>query len=196
MRERIAKKLGRYIPQSFGMPRDFPLVSTFHSMGVMFLRLYIDKIGYERNFAIYDTDDVISLLRTILEEKRIDPKEAPPRKIQYEISLAKNSGISPDAYSSTAENHFQSIVAEIFPVYQRKMQANNALDFDDILAKTLEILQIPSVLEYFHNRFQYFCVDEYQDTNSIQYAIIELLASKSKNLCVVGDDWQSIYSWR
>jgi len=196
MRERIAKKLGRYIPQSFGMPRDFPLVSTFHSMGVMFLRLYIDKIGYERNFAIYDTDDSIALIKTILEEKRIDPKEAPPRKIQYEISLAKNSWLSPEGYSATVESNFQWIVAEIYPMYQRKMQANNALDFDDILGKTLEILKIPQVLEYFHNRFQYFCVDEYQDTNSIQYEIIELLANKSQNLCVVGDDWQGIYSWR
>lgn len=196
MRERIAKKLGRYLPQSFGMPRDFPLVSTFHSMGVMFLRLYIDRIGYERNFAIYDTDDSIALIKTILEEKRIDPKEASPRKIQYEISLAKNSGLSPEGYAITVESHFQWIVAEIYPLYQKKIQANNALDFDDILGKTLEILRIPQVLEYFHNRFQYFCVDEYQDTNSIQYEIIELLASKSKNLCVVGDDWQGIYSWR
>jgi len=107
MRERIAKKLGRYLPQSFGMPRDFPLVSTFHSMGVMFLRLYIDRIGYERNFAIYDTDDSIALIKTILEEKRIDPKEASPRKIQYEISLAKNSGLSPEGYAITVESHFQ-----------------------------------------------------------------------------------------
>lgn len=196
MRERIAKKLGKNIPPSFGMPRDFPLVSTFHSMGVMFLRLFIDRIGYERNFVIYDTDDAISLIKSILEEKNIDPKEAPPRKIQYEISLAKNSNLSPDAYSLTVESHFQQIVAEIYPLYQRKLQANNALDFDDILWKTLEILRIPNVLEYFHNRFQYFCVDEYQDTNTIQYSIIELLASKSKNLCVVGDDWQGIYSWR
>lgn len=196
MRERIAKKLGRDMPQSFGIPRDFPLVSTFHSMGVMFLRLFIDRIGYQRNFSIYDTDDSISLLKEILEEKRIDPKEAPARQIQYEISLAKNTGLSPDQYVATVESHFQGIVAELYPLYQQKMKTNNALDFDDILIKTRDILHQPSVLEYFHDKFQYFCVDEYQDTNSIQYEIIQLLASKSTNLCVVGDDWQGIYSWR
>lgn len=196
MRERVAKKLGRELPAGFGIPRDFPLVSTFHSMGVMFLRMFIDRIGYERNFAIYDTDDSISLIKSILEEKKLDPKEANPRKIQYEISLAKNSGLSPDGYASIVESHFQGIVADIYPVYQERLRTNNALDFDDILTKTLQILAIPEVLGYFHNRFQYFCVDEYQDTNAIQYQIIELLASQSKNLCVVGDDWQGIYSWR
>ncbi len=107
MRERIAKKLGRDMPMSFGIPRDFPLVSTFHSMGVMFLRLFIDKIGYVRNFSIYDTDDTLSLIKEIVEEKRLDAKEAPARQVQYEISLAKNSGLSPDQYSATVESHFQ-----------------------------------------------------------------------------------------
>jgi len=196
MRERIARKLGRDMPVSFGIPRDFPLVSTFHSMGVMFLRLFIDRIGYARNFSIYDEDDVRSVIKEILEEKRIDLKEAPPRQVQYEISIAKNSGLSPDQYSTMVESHFQWIVAEIYPDYQKKMKANNALDFDDILLKTRDILHLPSVLEYFHGIFQYFCVDEYQDTNTIQYEIIQLLASQSQNLCVVGDDWQGIYSWR
>jgi len=94
------------------------------------------------------------------------------------------------------ESHFQGLVAEIYPEYQKKMKSNNALDFDDILLKTRDILNISTILEHFHNTFQYFCVDEYQDTNTIQYEIIQLLASKSKNLCVVGDDWQGIYSWR
>lgn len=184
------------MPMSFGIPRDFPLVSTFHSMWVMFLRLFIDRIGYARNFSIYDEDNVRSVIKDILEEKRIDLKDAPPRQVQYEISLAKNSGLSPDQYSITVESHFQGLVAEIYPDYQKKMKANNALDFDDILLKTRDILHLPSVLEHFHDTFQYFCVDEYQDTNTIQYEIIQLLASKSKNLCVVGDDWQGIYSWR
>lgn len=196
MRERIAKKLGRDMPMSFGIPRDFPLVSTFHSMGVMFLRLFIDKIGYARNFSIYDEDDVRSVIKEIVDGKRIDPKDAPVRQVQYEISLAKNSGLSPDKYAHTAESHFQWIVAEIYPDYEKKMRANNALDFDDILLKTRDVLHISAVLEHFQDRFQYFCVDEYQDTNSIQYEIIQLLANKSKNLCVVGDDWQGIYSWR
>lgn len=196
MRERIAKKLERNLPASFGMPHNFPLVSTFHSMGVMFLRMFIDRIGYARNFVIYDTDDVLSLIKDILEEKKIDSKEAPARKVQYEISTAKNSGLSPDQYALNVESHFHGIVAEIYPEYQKKMKANNALDFDDILIKTRDILHIPAVLEYFQDRFQYFCVDEYQDTNSVQYEIIELLAKKSQNLCVVGDDWQGIYSWR
>lgn len=162
----------------------------------MFLRLFIDRIGYARNFSIYDEDDVRSVIKEIVEGKRIDPKDAPVRQVQYEISLAKNSGLSPDAYSQSAESHFQGIVAEIYPDYEKKMRANNALDFDDILLKTRDILHISTVLDHFQDIFQYFCVDEYQDTNSIQYEIIQLLAKKSKNLCVVGDDWQGIYSWR
>ncbi len=145
-------------------------------MGVMFLRLFIDRIGYEKNFSIYDEDDTRSVIKEIIEEKRIDTKDAPVRQVQYEISLAKNSGISPDQYSLSVESHFQSLVAEIYPDYQKKMKANNALDFDDILIKTRDILHIPSVLAYFHGKFQYFCVDEYQDTNTIQYEIIRLLS--------------------
>ena len=162
----------------------------------MFLRLFIDRIGYQRNFSIFDTDDTLSLIKSIIEEKKIDPKDAPARQVQHEISMTKNSGLSIDQYSTIVESHFQGIVAEIFPEYQRKLKLNNALDFDDILLKTRDILHLAPVLEYFHERFQYFCVDEYQDTNSIQYEIIQLLASKSSNLCVVGDDWQGIYSWR
>lgn len=196
MRERIAKKLGKNMPLSFGIPRDFPLVSTFHSMWVMFLRQHIDKIWYNRNFSIYDEDDVRSILKEIIDDKKIDPKDAAPRQVQYEISLAKNNNIWPDQYAIQVDSHFKWLVAEIFPEYLKKMKYNNALDFDDILIKTKEILGIPSILEYYQNIFQYFCVDEYQDTNTIQYDIIQLLASKSRNLCVVGDDWQWIYSWR
>jgi DNA helicase II / ATP-dependent DNA helicase PcrA len=94
MRERVAKNLGRHMPPAFGIPDNFPLVATFHSMGVMFLRLFIDRIGYKRNFVIYDTDDVTSMIKEILEEKKIDPKEAPARKVQSEISNAKNSGLT------------------------------------------------------------------------------------------------------
>lgn len=107
MRERIAKRLEQNMPASFGIPHNFPLVSTFHSMGVMFLRMFIDKIGYARNFVIYDTDDVLSVIKDILEEKKVDPKEAPARKIQYEISTAKNTGLSPDQYTLSVESHFQ-----------------------------------------------------------------------------------------
>jgi len=127
---------------------------------------------------------------------KIDPKDAPYRQVQYEISLAKNSGVTPDSYGATVDNHFRGLVNEIYPEYQKRLKASNALDFDDILLKTHDILQHSDVLEHLHAKFQYFNVDEYQDTNTIQYEIIRALCSATRNLCVVGDDWQGIYSWR
>ena len=165
-------------------------------MGVFFLRKYIDQIGYELNFSIYDSTDSQSVLKDIIKEKRIDPKDAPYRQVQYEISLSKNNGVTPDMYTSLVDNAFRQHVHEIYPEYERRLKNNNALDFDDILLKTYSILQLPHVLEEIQSKYQYFNVDEYQDTNDIQYQIIRLLSAASRNLCVVGDDWQGIYSWR
>jgi DNA helicase-2/ATP-dependent DNA helicase PcrA len=143
------------------------------------------------------TDDTLSLIKEIVEGKT----NRSQRRTQYDkynmrYLLLKIVDSLPTSMLMSLESHFQWLVAEIYPDYEKKMKANNALDFDDILLKTRDILHLPSVLEHFQDIFQYFCVDEYQDTNSIQYEIIQLLASKSKNLCVVGDDWQGIYSWR
>ncbi|MDD2487663.1 MAG: 3'-5' exonuclease [Candidatus Gracilibacteria bacterium] len=197
MKERIGSFLGVETEKmSFYKTRNFPLIGTFHSIGVYFLRLFIDKIGYEKNFIIYDEDDKIKLVKDILEAKNIDTKEFPARKVAYAIGGAKNLGVNAMVYSASVGNYFQQVVSDVFGEYEKRLKAYNALDFDDILLKTFEILNIKEVLDYFHERFQYFLVDEYQDTNEMQYRIVNLLASKTRNICVVGDDWQGIYSWR
>ncbi|MDD2565507.1 MAG: 3'-5' exonuclease [Candidatus Gracilibacteria bacterium] len=197
MRERIAKTLGKDI-ENLNMYRssDFPLIGTFHALGVYFLRLFIDRIGYEKSFTILDEDDKLKIIKEILDEKGIDTKEINARQVVYGISTAKNLCINAKMYSYNVKSYFEEKVSEVFEVYEKRLKEMNVLDFDDILSKTSEILDIPEVLEYFQNGFQYFMVDEYQDTNETQYRIVNKLASKSKNICVVGDDWQGIYSWR
>ncbi len=172
------------------------MVGTFHSVGVYFLRLFIDRIGYSKSFVIFDEDDKIRLLKDILKAQNVDDKEVPPRQVVGMISSAKNEGITPSEFRRSADSYIKSIVAAVYGEYEKRMKEANALDFDDILLKVYEVLQVPEVKDYFHNRFQYVMVDEYQDTNEIQYRIIGLLAEKSRNLAVVGDDWQGIYSWR
>jgi len=173
-----------------------PVAGTFHSIGVFFLRQFIDRIGYGKDFVIYDEDDKIKLIKQICEEKKIDEKEAPARQILFQISAAKNDGVASREFEGRVHNYFMSCVRDVYGDYEKAMKRNNALDFDDILLCTKRILEVPEVLESFHAKFQYFMVDEYQDTNAIQYEIIRLLASATRNLCVVGDDWQGIYSWR
>jgi DNA helicase-2/ATP-dependent DNA helicase PcrA len=126
----------------------------------------------------------------------LEEKEYPPRKIQTYISTAKNSLLTPSQYEQYVDSHFKEVVRDVYHKYQKKLQENNALDFDDILIKTHSILQKPEILSLYQEKYKYIMVDEYQDTNITQYEIIKMLASKYRNLAVVGDDWQSIYSWR
>lgn len=197
MRERIAKRLD-IVPDSHHPFRTpwLPTIGTFHSIASFFLRMFIDRIGYARDFVIYDSDDCLRNTKEIMKSQNIDEKEFQPRSILSMISKAKWQGMSPQEYSATVDSYFDSIVFEVYKVYVSKMKAENALDFDDLLLLFREILTIPDVLAYFHDRFRYFMVDEYQDTNALQYETIRLLAGHTKNLCVVGDDWQGIYSWR
>jgi len=174
--------------------RNFPLIGTFHSVWVYFLRLFIDKIGYDKNFTIWDEDDKVKLIKEILDEKNIDSKEFQARKIAGVISGAKNAWANSQTFQ--VSSYYTQVVRDIFEEYEKKLKQYNILDFDDILTNTYKILQNKEVLDYFQNRFSYFLVDEYQDTNEVQYNIIKLLASKTRNLCVVWDDWQGIYSWR
>lgn len=176
--------------------RNFPLIWTFHSIWVYFLRLFIDKIWYEKNFIIYDEDDKLRLMKDILEAKNIETKEFPARQVAYAISGSKNLWVNSSMYAKKVWNYREQIISDVFNEYEKRLKSYNALDFDDILLKTLEILQNEEVLEYFQQRFGYFLVDEYQDTNETQYKIINILASKTRNVCVVWDDWQWIYSWR
>ena len=173
-------------------------ISTFHSICARILRRDIEKIGYSRSFAIYDDDDQRSLIRNILKELNIDDKYLPEREVRSKISDAKNRMLTPDEwFMKSTRDRRNSLIHDVMTVYEKKLKSMNALDFDDLLLKTLILFsEHPPVLEYYRNRFRYVMVDEYQDTNRAQYELIRILTAESRNLCVVGDDDQSIYGWR
>ena len=190
MRERVDKLVG------FGAESVW--VSTFHSMCVRILRRHIDLLGYQNSFAIYDTDDQKSLMKEVMKSLNIDPKMLKERTILSAISNAKNELAGPLHYREEHQNDYtEKQIADAYDEYQRRLYKNNALDFDDLLMKTVELLTShDEVRENYQNRFRYIMVDEYQDTNTAQFEIIRLLSGKYRNLCVVGDDDQSIYKFR
>ncbi len=173
-------------------------ISTFHSTCARILRRDIEKIGYNRSFTIYDDDDQQRLIKDILKQLNIDEKFLPAREIKAKISDAKNRMMMPDEwFRKSLRDRRSSMIHDVMTEYEKRMKTLNALDFDDLLLKTLILLaDHPPVLESYRNRFRYVMVDEYQDTNRTQYELIRLLTSESRNLCVVGDDDQSIYGWR
>ncbi|POP34432.1 DNA helicase PcrA [Lactonifactor longoviformis] len=190
MRDRVDKLVG------FGAESVW--VSTFHSSCVRILRRYIDRLGYSNNFTIYDTDDQKTLMKDICKRLNIDTKVYKERAIMSAVSSAKDELISPEAYElSTMGDFGKKKIALAYKEYQKQLKKNNALDFDDLIVKTVELFQAcPDVLESYQERFRYLMVDEYQDTNTAQFKFVSLLASKYQNLCVVGDDDQSIYKFR
>lgn len=192
MRERIDKLVG-YGSESIW-------VSTFHSTCVRILRRHIDRIGYDTNFTIYDSDDSKSLMKDICKRLNIDTKIYKERSLLSAISSAKDELITPTEFAlraTAASDYAKRKQAEVYREYQEALHKNNALDFDDLIVKTVELFQTdPEVLDYYQERFRYIMVDEYQDTNTAQFQLIRLLAGKYKNLCVVGDDDQSIYKFR
>jgi DNA helicase-2/ATP-dependent DNA helicase PcrA len=189
MRERIYKMMGGAADEIW--------ISTFHSMCVRILRRDIDRIGYNRNFTILDSTDQQSVIKAILKDKNIDPKKYNPRALLGAISSAKNELIDPEKYDNTASGYFELVVSDVYKEYQKRLQKNQALDFDDLIMQTINLfMRVPEVLEYYQRKFQYIHVDEYQDTNKSQYTLVKLLASRFQNLCVVGDSDQSIYRWR
>lgn len=173
-------------------------VSTFHSACVRILRRFIDRLGYENHFTIYDTDDQKTLIKEVCRKVDVDTKVFKERSLLSAISSAKNEMILPDEFELNAGGDFAKMkIAKVYREYEAQMRANNALDFDDLLVKTVQLLQTqPDVLENYQERFRYIMVDEYQDTNTVQFQLVSLLAGKYKNLCVVGDDDQSIYKFR
>lgn len=176
---------------------NMPHVGTFHSICVRILRKTIHLLNYENSFVIYDTADQQILLKHIMEELDLDPKQLNPKAILSQISNAKNQLIEADKYHSYVHNFFTEKVAEIYKRYQSSLQKNNALDFDDIIMKTVKIFQTqPQILDQYQEKFKYISVDEYQDTNHAQYILTNLLAKKYRNICVIGDGDQSIYSFR
>ena len=190
MRERVDKIVG------FGSESIW--VSTFHSMCVRILRRYIDRLGYDTNFTIYDTDDQKTLMKDVCKMLQIDTKIYKERMFLSEISSAKDELVTPEEYElNAAGDYVKGKVAQVYKEYEKQLKANNALDFDDLLLKTVQLFQTQAdVLDYYQERFRYIMVDEYQDTNTVQFQLIRLLAQKYKNLCVVGDDDQSIYKFR
>lgn len=190
MRERVDRLVG------FGAESIW--VSTFHSTCVRILRRYIDRIGFDTNFTIYDSDDQKSLMRDVCRVLDVDTKKYKERMFLSAISAAKDEMITPDEYELNAAGDFgKQKIAQVYREYERQLHANNALDFDDLLLKTVQLFQTqPDVLESYQERFRYIMVDEYQDTNTVQFKFVSLLAAKYQNLCVVGDDDQSIYKFR
>lgn len=190
MRERVDKIVG------FGSESIW--VSTFHSSCVRMLRRFIDRLGFDTNFTIYDTDDQKTLMKDICKRLDIDTKIYKERAIMAAISSAKDELIGPEEYEINVMGDFSKRkIALAYKEYQKELKKNNALDFDDLIMKTVELFQTcPDVLEYFQERFKYIMVDEYQDTNTAQFKFVSLLAEKYRNLCVVGDDDQSIYKFR
>lgn len=190
MRERVDNLVG------FGAESIW--VSTFHSMCVRILRRHISLLGYDTNFTIYDTDDQKTLMKDVCKLLQIDTKIYKERNLLSAISSAKNELVSPEQFRLEAGGDYgRKKIADVYDEYEKQLRANNALDFDDLLVKCVQLFQTQrDVLEYYQNRFRYIMVDEYQDTNTVQFELVRLLASGSRNLCVVGDDDQSIYKFR
>ncbi|WP_346706351.1 DNA helicase PcrA [Merdimonas faecis] len=190
MRERVDNLVG------FGSESIW--VSTFHSMCVRILRRHIDLLGFDTNFTIYDTDDQKTLMKDICKLLQIDTKIFRERSLLAAISQAKNELVTPEEFRIQAQGDFsRQKIASVYEEYEKQMRANNALDFDDLLVKAVQLFQSQAdVLDYYQERFRYIMVDEYQDTNTVQFELVRLLSAKYRNLCVVGDDDQSIYKFR
>lgn len=173
-------------------------VGTFHAICVRILRRDIERLGYDRSFVIYDTDDQASVIKSCIETLGINDKQFPPKTVLGEISRAKDELVTPEQYKKLYAADFRmSKIADAYALYQKKLKASNAVDFDDIILLAIRLLnEHPEVLSYYQDKFRYVLVDEYQDTNTAQYMLVSLFANRSRNLCVVGDDDQMIYGWR
>ena len=195
---KAAREMKERITQLVGEQAEDAWISTFHASCARILRRDIEKLGYTRSFTIYDTEDQDRLLKNILKELNVSEKTVTPRDMRAIISDAKNKAMEADEwFEHSARKQREQTLHDVFVTYSQRMRELNALDFDDLLLRTLELLvQHPPVLESYRQRFQYVLVDEYQDTNYTQYQLVRLLTDVSRNLCVVGDDDQSIYSWR
>ncbi|MBP6962403.1 UvrD-helicase domain-containing protein [Candidatus Saccharibacteria bacterium] len=193
MRERIALLLG----QNANNRSFLPWMGTFHGVCVRLLRQDGEHIGVPRTFVIYDESDRLSAIKQEIKRLQIDDKTFPPRVLVSLISSAKNEAMSPEEYRASAISPAQKTASQIFPGYQKILKDAGALDFDDLISKTLNLLEtVEEVRRKWRDNFKYIMIDEYQDTNTAQYRLVKLLVNENKNIAVVGDDWQSVYSWR
>ena len=194
---KAAKEMRSRVENSLGSLSDSIFIGTFHSFGLRILRENFRLVGYTSNITILDTDDTKALIKRIIKEMDLDPKDYDIKYIISKISNAKNDGVSPSEYSRLFLHEDDKVIAVIYEKYLKLLKENNSVDFDDLLLKPVELLKHnPEVLEHYQDRFKYILVDEYQDTNSIQYELCKMLAKKYQNIFVVGDANQSIYSWR
>ncbi len=197
---KAAREMKERVESLVGPESKYIWVSTFHSMCVRILRRDIERIGYSRNFIILDSSDQQTVIKQVLKDLNLDPKMYDPRAIIGRISNMKNELITAEeneTIASKSMNPYEIDVAKIYQAYQKTLRKNEALDFDDLIMQTIHLFKrVPEALAYYQNRFQYIHVDEYQDTNHAQYYLVNQLASRFKNLCVVGDSDQSIYAWR
>jgi DNA helicase-2/ATP-dependent DNA helicase PcrA len=190
MKERVLHLLG-------GKSSGQLQVSTFHSFCARLLRREAGKLGFAESFSILDANDSLSAIKKIMERLQIDPKKTYPEAVKNAISSAKNELVDSSEYTRLANGAFQQTVARVYPEYQSYLKTNNSVDFDDLIMLTIKLFrEQPEVLAKYQTKFTYIMIDEYQDTNTAQYTLANLLAAKHRNLFVVGDDWQSIYSWR
>ena len=195
---KAAREMRDRIDRLVGAGSDNIWVSTFHSTCVRILRRDIEKIDYDRSFVIFDYSDQQTVVKDCIKELNLNEKNFPPKSVLHTIGQAKDELITTDIYTKMYESDFRmSKIAKIYELYQKKLKQNNALDFDDIIMLTIKLFNNnPEVLSFYQKKFRYILVDEYQDTNTAQYSLISLLAQEHCNLCVVGDDDQSIYGWR
>lgn len=195
---KAAKEMQERVHALIGDKVNDMWISTFHSTCVRILRREIEKLGYKRNFTIYDSSDQKTLVKECMKVLSINDKEITENEIMSKISKAKDNMQSADSYYREHEHNFrEKKIAEVYKMYQKRLKENNALDFDDLICKTVELFKKnPETLEFYQRKFQYIMVDEYQDTNGAQYEFVTLLAAKHRNICVVGDDDQCIYQWR
>src|SRR5918992_1317160 len=172
-------------------------VSTFHAFCVRILRVHAEKLGYKTGFTIYDSADQVRLVKRCIVELGKDPKRFNPKAFHAQISAAKNLLMDANDFLRSTEGYMAENVAEVYELYQKRLYENNAMDFDDLIMQTVALLEVfPEVRDRYQHRFTYIHVDEYQDTNHAQYRLVNTLAAAHRNLCVVGDDDQSVYSWR
>jgi DNA helicase-2/ATP-dependent DNA helicase PcrA len=193
MRERLAELVGH----DAGDRSFLPYMGTFHSICVRILRYEGQHIGVPSNFVIFDESDRLQAVKQICKAQHIDEKSFPPRQISYLISSAKNEMIDPAEYAKLANSPLEDIVKKIFPAYEKSLKDACGLDFDDLILKTVRLIEDnQEVRKKWQNTFRYILIDEYQDTNAAQYRLVKMLVNEKKNIAVVGDDWQSVYSWR
>lgn len=197
MKERIAQLTSVSVGYDFMENLDLPTIGTFHSVCVKILRKYGHLLGYENSFTIYDATDQEILMKQLMEQRKMDPKKMNPKAILGGISGAKNQLITAKEYVKYANSHFTETIAELYPAYQKALRENGAMDFDDLIMNVVTIFRTDAaILTEYQDRFGYISVDEYQDTNHAQYIFSKLLAEKYRNICAIGDEDQSIYSWR